>query len=84
MDVLIACFTFLFGITLGAVGMDWRARRQALIDLKAERETMTKALAAVVETVNPLTQGMMDLRDRVGAYEMRAAHGRATPTGARG
>lgn len=85
MDVLTTCLAIIVGIALGALIVDWRARRAALEALKDERRKVTEALAAITATVNPLTQGMQDLRDRIGAQEMRAAQGnRATHVGARG
>ncbi len=85
MEVLIACNTFVVGLLIGSLVMDWRTRKKDAALLVAEREKVTAAFAAITATVNPLTMGMQDLRDRVSAGEMRAAQGnRATPMGARG
>lgn len=85
MEPLVVSLAFIVGIGAGAVALDWRQRRQALAALEAERAKVTDALKAITDTVNPLTLGLQDLRDRIGAAEMRAAQGnRATHMGARG
>ena len=73
MEVVCVILGFMMGVMIGVVALDWRARRQAMAAIEAERQEMAKAVAAVSTTINPLVLTVQQMQERLGAQEMRAA-----------